>query len=189
YCVVITESQAGIIEAISDAVSIHQIKNRTGCSLEGYFRQVRDRHNGNILLGHEGHIIHIDFGYILGQSPKNISFETSPFKMSVDFIELLEGSGSDLFLYFKSLMYYGFMALRKHMDKLIVLVDIMKAGDTFPCLGSKGHSVENLKSRFKIELSDDQVKIFMDKLINQSTNSLTTFIYDKFQYYTNGIRI
>ena len=46
------------------------------------------RHNNNILLTADGRIIHIDFGFFLSNSPKNLGFESSPFKLTEEFIEV-----------------------------------------------------------------------------------------------------
>ena len=40
------------------------------------------------------------------------------------------GIGSDMFEYFKILMLRGLIAARKHMDKIVSLVEIMQTG---PC--------------------------------------------------------
>ena len=55
-------------------------------------KQVKDRHNGNILVDTSGHCLHIDFGYLLGASPGgNLGWERSPFKLPMEFVDLLDG--------------------------------------------------------------------------------------------------
>jgi phosphatidylinositol 4-kinase len=88
------------------------------------------RHNGNILLNSEGHLIHIDFGFILSTSPRNLGFETSPFKLTPEFVEVMGGLGSDMFEYFKILILKGLIAARKHMDRILNLVEIMRSGNS-----------------------------------------------------------
>ncbi len=55
------------------------------------------RHNGNILLDVNGHIVHIDYGFILGLSPGWWQFETAPFKFTNEYVDLMGGPESDSF--------------------------------------------------------------------------------------------
>lgn len=54
-----------------------------GYSLVCYVLQIKDRHNQNILVDQQGHIIHIDFGFLLSNAPgKGLRFENAPFKLT-----------------------------------------------------------------------------------------------------------
>lgn len=54
-----------------------------------FINQVKDRHNGNLLLDEEGHIIHIDFGFMLSNSPGGVNFESAPFKLTRELLEVI----------------------------------------------------------------------------------------------------
>jgi len=152
-----------------------------------YFMQVKDRHNGNILLDGEGHIIHIDFGFILSCSPRNLGFESSPFKLTHEFAEVMGGVDSDMYNYFKILMLQGFLAARKNMDKCLQLVEIMQTGSQLPCFNRGASTVRAMRERFHMNLTEEQLGSLIDELVETSMHSLTTKLYDGFQYLTNGI--
>merc|ERR1712029_1313049 len=136
-----------------------------------YLIQVKDRHNGIILLC----------------SPKNLGFENSPFKLTPEFVEVMGGQGSDMFEYFKILILQGLVAARKHSDKITTLVDVMRAGSQLPCFTSSSATVQSMKQRFHLNLTEDQLHSLVDTMVEQSIHSLTTKLYDGFQYLTNGI--
>uniref|UniRef100_S4RR80 Phosphatidylinositol 4-kinase beta n=1 Tax=Petromyzon marinus TaxID=7757 RepID=S4RR80_PETMA len=151
-----------------------------------YLLQVKDRHNGNILLDLEGHIIHIDFGFILSNSPRNLGFEVSAFKLTQEFVDVMGGQDSDMFIYFKLLMLQGLIGARKHMERVVQIVEIMQQGSQLPCFHGAS-TIRQLKERFHMSLTEEQLQATIDQMVEGSMRSLTTRLYDGFQYFTNGI--
>uniref|UniRef100_A0A7E4VEF4 Phosphatidylinositol 4-kinase beta n=1 Tax=Panagrellus redivivus TaxID=6233 RepID=A0A7E4VEF4_PANRE len=166
---------------------INFIQSCAAYSLACYFLQVKDRHNGNIMLDAEGHLIHIDFGYILSISPRNLGFETSPFKLTQELIDVMGGMKSDMFEYFKELMLIGLIAARKHHERLLNIVEIMINGSQLPCFRGGTSVMRQLRDRFHLGYTEQQMRELIVGMVENSRDSLTTRLYDNFQYYTNGI--
>jgi phosphatidylinositol 4-kinase len=153
YEIIITSKNSGLIEFISDSISIDGLKRKTYTDLNTFYRNffekhfkeaqknfveslaayslvsyllnLKDRHNGNIMIDIKGRIIHIDFGFILGISPGNVGFETAPFKMTKEYVNLLDGINSDIYNYFLLLLKIGFLELRKYYDSFVKVIEIM----------------------------------------------------------------
>merc|ERR1711971_1524062 len=89
-------------------------------SLFCYFLQIKDRHNGNILLDRDGNICHIDFGFMLSNSPGgNMAFEAAPFKLTQEFLNIMDGEESEQYQYFRSLIIRGFLEIRRHSEEIV----------------------------------------------------------------------
>jgi len=220
YIVLATSSTTGLIECVTDAISIDSLKKKvpTATSLADYFicayghrtsshyinaqtnfvessaayslvcylLQIKDRHNGNILLDSDGHVIHIDFGFMLGCSPGNLGFELAPFKLSREFVQVMGGTDSDMFKYFKTLLLCGFLEVRRHADVLVLMVEVMENFSRMACFPKKGVAAA-LRERLRLDLSEEGCMALIDILVNDSMRSWTTHSYDSYQYYTNGI--
>lgn len=226
YEILATGPRCGLIEAVSDALSIDSIKKKMGqqaklvdyfhmqfgdrkskkfkkarnnfCrslaaySLVCYILQIKDRHNGNIMVDIVGHIMHIDFGFLLSNAPgKGIKFEQAPFKLTNEQVEVLGGIKSKKFKEYRELMTLGFMALQEHADKIIKLVEMMFMGQNdLPCFALGEDLIGNLKERLlptKKLMTEVEAAKFVDALIESSYNNWRTRAYDKFQYCCQGI--
>lgn len=232
FTVMSVSSEAGFVEVITDAVSVHSLKKRTpnfvslldyferafgevgtssfraaqrrfirsmaGYSLVTYFLQIKDRHNGNIMLDAQGRIIHIDFGFMLTNSPGAIKFENVPFKLTEEYLQVIcgmknvqdlaEASKTEGYRYFQEQFVLGLLAARKHYEKITTLVEIMTDGTTMPCM-TGGHSiVEALRARFAVGMPEEQCINFGLGLIEESRLSWRSAGYDRFQAYSNGYR-
>lgn len=234
--ILITSANAGLVETINNAMSVHSIKksltelsvkngdNPKGivASLEDYFKkvygdtntgryktaqdnfarslaaysilcyilQIKDRHNGNIMLDNEGHIIHIDFGFLLSNSPGSVGFEGAPFKLTFEYVEVLGGLSGTPFLKFKSLCKEAFRALRCNYLHLVNIVELMQKDSSLPCFKHGSQTSILLKQRLQLDLSDDECDNFVEYvLIGKSLGSIYTRLYDRFQLITQGIYI
>ncbi|KAI0565065.1 Phosphoinositide 3-kinase [Gracilaria domingensis] len=174
------------------------IRSMAGYSLVTYFLQIKDRHNGNIMIDALGRVIHIDFGFMLTNSPGAIKFENVPFKLTEEYLQVIcaqknvqdlaEASKTEGYRYFQELFVLGMLAVRKHQDKITTLVEIMTEGTTMPCM-TGGHSiVESLRSRFAVGVPEEQCIKFGLDLIEESRLSWRSAGYDRFQAYSNGYR-
>ena len=168
------------------------VSSLAGYSLVCYFLQIKDRHNGNILIDKEGHIIHIDFGFLLSNAPgKGLKFENAPFKLSKDMVEALGGVKGKYFMEFRKLLKKGFLAVHKHQSKIVILVEMMWCGHgkKLGCFERGQETIDELKNRLnpKDYVSKRSVVKLVDKLIGQSVDNWRTKWYDIFQYYVQGI--
>lgn len=233
YNILITHNSAGLVETITNALSIHSIKKAiTGASVESgknpkgaiaslkeyfdmtfgksgkaldhavdcfvrslasysiicYILQIKDRHNGNILLDNEGHVNHIDFGFLLSNAPGGFGFETAPFKLTHEYVELMGGIDSAPFQLFKDLLKRAFKDLRKEADSILILVEMMQRGSSLPCFTLGAATATILRQRFQLQLSEVEVDTFVENvLIGKSLGSISTRLYDHYQLLTQGI--
>jgi len=168
------------------------IASLAGYSLVCYFLQIKDRHNGNILIDNEGHLIHIDFGFLLSNAPgKGLKFENAPFKLSNDMVDCLGGVKGKYFESFRKLLHKGFVAVNKHRLKISILVEMMWCGHgkNLDCFEKGQEAIDQLKIRLnpKENMKVTDMKKFVDNLISQSVDNWRTKWYDIFQYHVQGI--
>eukprot|EP00428_Durinskia_dybowskii_P079935 CAMPEP_0170429690 /NCGR_PEP_ID=MMETSP0117_2-20130122/40446_1 /TAXON_ID=400756 /ORGANISM="Durinskia baltica, Strain CSIRO CS-38" /LENGTH=1104 /DNA_ID=CAMNT_0010689083 /DNA_START=733 /DNA_END=4047 /DNA_ORIENTATION=+ len=159
-------------------------------SLFSYLLLIKDRHNGNLMIDSAGHILHIDFGFLLSIAPGgSFSLETAPFKLTDEMVEVLGGLDSPYFGEFLTAFTKGFIALQSNAEIIVSALNILAHNSSFPCFSGKQSNlvIEKLRSRFRTELSvGDAVKHCLD-LITNSYGHYGTRQYDNFQWITNGI--
>jgi hypothetical protein len=171
-----------------EAAQLNFTQSIAAYSLITYLLQIKDRHNGNILIDAQGHVVHIDFGFFLSNSPGgNWGFEQAPFKLTQEYVEVMEGEDSECFNNFKLFMIRGFLELRRHADKLVSLASLMLKGPTMPCFYTGQESINQLRARFYADKTEQECIQYVYTLIEDSVNNWRSVEYDRYQKITNGI--
>jgi hypothetical protein len=222
FNIIPTSQDSGLIEFIPDALSLSSLKEKlpncknlsdlietiwrgnreealrnftrslAGYSLVSYILNLKDRHNENILIDKDCHLIHIDFGFFFCKSPGSINFETAPFKLTQEMVDVLGGQEGELFKFFESLLISGFLALKKRFSEFFPLIQMMVPGGQLDIYGENeketNRVVNEFSERFFLGLDEVQIIRKVKELIEQSANCWKTNWYDNFQKYSNNIR-
>lgn len=83
-------------------------------------------------------------------------------------------------------MIQGFLAVRKHSDRILLLVDMMSASGA-PCFKSRSTAVNGLRRRFHLALPEHKVVDVVLGLISESLDAWRTRQYDYYQRVLNGV--
>jgi hypothetical protein len=217
-----TTSNGGILEFVTDALSVDSLKKRAkvqslnhfftqayggegtqahraaqrnfaesmaGYSVISYLLNIKDRHNGNLMLSRDGRLIHIDFGFMFATSPGGINFESAPFKLSQELMDVMGGVNDPIFQYFKVLLFQAFVHARRRSEEIISAVQLMLPFSTLPAFGNDGNAVlAQLRQKFAPQLqSDVEVAQITWRMVEDSVDNWRTRKYDQFQTWQNGI--
>lgn len=163
-------------------------------SLVSYLLGLKDRHNGNIMIDTKGHLVHIDFGFVMGMNVAHeFTFERSPFKLTPEYVEVMGGPRSKCFQEFKKLFVAGFKEARKNAQLALGLVEIMMFQSNFPCFSGwrygGGIALTRFQQRLMIWTPDRLVEREALRLVNRARGHYGTYVYDCFQKATNGLAI
>jgi len=172
---------------------------------------IRDRHNGNIMLNDEGHVLHVDFGFMLcgapgGKAMQHIGgFEHSAgFKLTNELVEVLGPTDGNEFKDFRSAIQDGMKAVRSHAQELLALLQLSMLGSENSQMNCFCHPrgypeavLEDICDRLGLpggvrnggnrKVSDEEFRRDVDRMIDDSIDHWRSRLYDSYQYHFVGV--
>jgi len=152
------------------------IKSSAGYCVITYILGIGDRHLDNVLITTDGHLFHIDFGYIFGRDPKPFP---PPMKFCKEMVMAMGGSGSSHYKDFRTYCCSAFNLLRNHATLILNLLGLM--GDAnIPDLSSDVEkTLLKVQEKFRLDLTEEEAEKLLLSLIDESVSALFPQVMEK----------
>eukprot|EP00594_Rhizosolenia_setigera_P008292 CAMPEP_0178955834 /NCGR_PEP_ID=MMETSP0789-20121207/9848_1 /TAXON_ID=3005 /ORGANISM="Rhizosolenia setigera, Strain CCMP 1694" /LENGTH=1081 /DNA_ID=CAMNT_0020637555 /DNA_START=194 /DNA_END=3442 /DNA_ORIENTATION=+ len=170
------------------------LRSLVGYSLVCYILQIKDRHNANILLNRKGHIVHIDFGFVLGDAPKMgkvpLFSERAPFKLTAEFWDVIGGwnlQAGGHGVKFCKMFEAAFESASRHSEEIASLIEAAILNLTSNSKRAR-ELADGVRARLRMrgKKGSPEQKMFVMDLVNAALNSWGTSTYDWLQKSMNG---
>lgn len=99
---------------------------------------------------------------MLNTSPGGINFENAPFKLTSEYADIMDGKKSPKYALYKELIFQGFTALKKVVDDISTIIQIMMEDSDLPCF--EKFDYQEFRGRFLEKSTDKEVDILTYKL-------------------------
>jgi len=105
--------------------------------------------------------------------------------LTAEYVELMDGVDSEIFQYFKSLMIRGFFEIRKNLDDILVLIEILMKDSRMPCFKKPKTLLAEIRDRMSLKYNTNMSKEtdyfeLVDRLVKDSLNAWSTTQYDNY---------
>lgn len=122
------------------------MKSAAAYCVISYLLGVGDRHLDNIMITRDGHLFHIDYGFILGFDPRPMS---PHMRITQGIVDAMGGVNSEDFILFKTYCIRIFNCLRRHTHLFMTMLSILTE-DGLALSSSNGAKYE--KDRLREEI-------------------------------------
>lgn len=161
------------------------IQSMAAYSVVCHILQIRDRHNGNIMFDGEGHVVHIDFGFLFDIGPGGMRFEPYSFKLSHEMVDVMGGHESPGFAMFEQLVVKAYLACRPFAHEIVATCGLM-LGTDLPSFKGKA-TLDRLHERFKPNMTEREAALHAQWLVKDAYGNMRGTLYDLIQEKQNHI--
>eukprot|EP00040_Diaphanoeca_grandis_P008590 m.45750 g.45750 ORF g.45750 m.45750 type:complete len:858 (+) comp20050_c0_seq1:187-2760(+) len=152
------------------------VKSCAGYCVITYILGLGDRHFDNLMLTEDGHLFHIDFGYILGRDPKPYP---PPMKLTKEMIEGMGGQNGEEMKKFRSHCFNSYLIIRKHANLILNLFALMVDSSVHDIALDPDKTVMKVQDKFRLDLSDEMAVKYFEELIDESVSAMFAQFVEK----------